>query len=391
MNVLYINHTILKSGAGVSLSTLLRHLAPEIRTFFMLRRKCEIGDMLGAIPERTFCERFMVEFMTTLYAPPYPLWLFLWHLLKTPFAFLRVRQLKRKWKLDLIHANESTLLTYVFAARLAGMPVVLHARTALAKRPFDRFVLWWIGHLRATRILAIDGDVKASLPERAQKITRVIYNPIELGSAPLPKEIVDLRISWGFSPDHVVIGQVASLHPHKGIWLILDLAEKLCEEFSLLRFVLVGDDSPKAGQGPQLRERIRKKGLVDRIVLPGYHSDLGTVYASLDIALCLFGGGLGGVGRGAYEAAITGKPLVATLPDPKTSETLVDGITAMLFRPDDKRGILQALRLLIVSGEARQKLGASAKVAIGNRHAPEQIAHAMLELYKELVSSTKEL
>src|ERR1700720_684431 len=163
MNVFYINHTILKSGAAISLSTLVRRLPTQVRAFFMIRTKCEIADMLGAAPERTFRERFMVEFMTTLYVSPYPLWLFFWHVLKIPVAFLRMRQLKRKWNLDLIHANESTLLAYVFAARLAGLPVVLHARTALAKRPFESFLLGRIGRLHGTRIVAIDGEEKASL------------------------------------------------------------------------------------------------------------------------------------------------------------------------------------------------------------------------------------
>ncbi len=389
MNVLYINHTILKSGAGISLSTLIRYLPKQVRTFFMLRPKCEITGTLGAVSERTFCKRFMVEFMTTVYSQPYPAWLFLWHFVKIPIAFIRVSRLKRRWNLDLIHANESTLLIYVLAARFARLPVVLHARTALARRPFEQFLLWWIGHLDSARIVAIDGEVKASLPKRARRITQIMYNPIELGSPPSQKEIAAFRATWGFASNHVVIGQVASLHFHKGIWLIVDLAEELCAEFPMVRFALVGDESPRAGQGPQLREAIRKKGLVDRIVLPGYHSDLATVYASLDIALCLFGGGLEGVGRPAYEAAIAGKPLVATLPDPKTSQTLVDGVTAMLFRPDDKAGILRALQLLVANAEAREKLGASAKASIGSRHAPERIARATFELYNELVRPTK--
>ena len=82
---------------------------------------------------------------------------------------------------------------------------------------------------------------------------------------------------------------------------------------------------------------------------------------------------------------IAGKPLVATLPNPNASETLIDGVTAKLFRPADKFGILQALRLLVANVKAREKLGTSAKAAIGNRHAPEQIAHVTLELYNELV------
>jgi glycosyltransferase involved in cell wall biosynthesis len=118
--------------------------------------------------------------------------------------------------------------------------------------------------------------------------------------------------------------------------------------------------------------------------------DRATVHPWLDIALYLFGGGLGGVGHGAYEAAISGNPLVATLPDP-AHRGLLSGVTARLLAPCDKQGILQVLRLLVANSEAREKLGASARAAIRNRHAPELIAHATFELYKELVSSTKEL
>lgn len=390
MNVLYINHSILRSGAGISLSTLVRHLPAEVRPFFMLRRKCEIDGLLGAAPEQTFRERFMVEFMTTLYVSPYPLWLFLWHLLKTPLAFFRMRQLKRKWKPDLIHANESSLLIYVFAARLAGLPVVLHARTALAKRPFEQFLLWWIGHLRSTRILAIDHEVKASLPKKAQGITQVVYNPIELGAPPSPEEIAALRASWGFSLDHIVVGQIASLHAQKGVWLIMELAEHLCAEFPLLKFALIGDDSARAGEGPMLREAIKQKGLEDRIVLPGYETRLSLAYGALDIALCLFGGGLGGAGRAAYEAAVAGKPLVATLPDPATSETLRDGVTGLVFAPADHTGISNGLRRLITSPALRHSIGRSAQASIGSRHDPRAVARQVLELYGKLLHPSTE-
>jgi glycosyltransferase involved in cell wall biosynthesis len=389
MNILYIDHTILRCGACISLSTLIRYLPSEVRAFFMLRPRSEVPNVLGVAPERMFSRRFMVEFMTTVYTPPYPPWLFLWHLLKIPIAFFRLGRLKRRWTLDLVHVNESVLLIYVFAARLVGLPVVLHARTVWAKRPFERFLLWRISHLKAVRIIAIDGEVKASLPKRARRITQVVYNPIELGAEPSPEETVILRRSWGFSRDHVVIGQIAFLYSQKGIWLILDLAEELCAEFPFLRFVLVGDDSPKGGEGPQLRHAIRQRALSGRVVLPGYYSHLASIYAALDIALCLYGASLGGVGRGAYEAAIAGKPLIATLPDPSASETLVDGVTAKLFRPDDKAGILRALRHLAGNAEAREKLGATAKAAIGNRHAPKRISRAIFDVYEELVGSAR--
>ena len=127
MNVLYINHTVLKSGAGISLSTLLRHLPAEVRQFFMLRPRCQIAQMLGATPERTFHERWMTEFMTTRYVSAYSPYLFLWHLLKAPLTIFRLARLKRRWSLDLVHLNETTLCAYALAASLVGLPVWLRA------------------------------------------------------------------------------------------------------------------------------------------------------------------------------------------------------------------------------------------------------------------------
>jgi glycosyltransferase involved in cell wall biosynthesis len=387
MRVLYVNHTTQKSGAGISLSTLLRNLPPEIEQFFLVPAASEIDSMLGVRPERCFRERHLCQFMTTLYTPQYPAWLLAWHLAKGAMAFQRVRSLVKRWKIDLVHVNETTLIAYAFAARFAGVPAVLHARTAIAPRPFERCLLARLGRQTRTRIACIDPEVRDSLPETARGIAEVIYNPVDLGPAPSPDAIAAMRTAWGLRPDDLVIGQVASLHRQKGIWLILDVAEKLCAEFPTLRFVLVGDDSAQAGEGPQLREAIARRGLAERIILPGYETRLATVYAALDVALCLFGGELGGVGRAAYEAAVSGKPLVATVPDPKRSETLENGVSGLLFTHDDETGIASALRRLLTDPHFRETLGASARATIGHRHAPAVVAKSVADLYGRLAAS----
>jgi glycosyltransferase involved in cell wall biosynthesis len=386
MRVLYVNHTTQKSGAGISLSTLLRNLPAEIEKFFLLPAASAIDALLGAAPAQTFRERHLCQFMTTLYSPQYSPVLLAWHLAKLPLALLRIRHLVRRWQIDLVHVNETTLVAYALAAHLAGVPVVLHARTAIAPRPFERFLLRRFGGLRHARMVAIDAEVKASLPEKCRRSTEVIHNPIDLGPVPSEAEIAALRTSWGCDVESVVVGQVASLHRQKGIWLILRLAERLCAEFPQLRIVLVGNDSAEAGEGPQLRATIRERGLDGRVILPGYDARLAMVYAALDTALCLFGGELGGVGRAAYEAAVAGKPLVATLPDPVHSETLKDGVSGLLFTPEDEAGIADGLRKLIRDPALRKTLGASGKASIGHRHSPQVIAARMWELYGELAT-----
>ena len=386
MRLLYINHTTHPSGAGISLSTLLRHLPADIEKYFLLPRGSAIDGLLGAAPERSYRERWLCQFMTTLYSPQYSPGLFVWHLAKFPLALLRVRHLVRRWRIDLVHVNETTLIAYALAARLAGVPVVLHARTAIVPRPFEHFLLRKFGGLRHARVVAIDSEVKASLPAECRRITEVIHNPIDLGPAPTEAEIAALRASWGCGPEDVVVGQVASLHQQKGVWLILRLAERLCVEFPKLRIVLVGNDAAAAGEGPQLRAAIRERGLDGRVILAGYETRLAMVYAALDTALCLFGGELGGVGRAAYEAAVAGKPLVATLPDPQRSETLENGVSGLLFTPDDEAGIAEGLRRLIRDPTLRRTLGASGQASIGHRHSPPHIAEKMRNLYGEMTA-----
>jgi glycosyltransferase involved in cell wall biosynthesis len=386
MRVLYVNHTGQPSGAGISLATLLRHLPVDVEKFFLLPTGSAVDELLGAGPQQTYHERLLCQFMTTRYTAQYPPWLFAWHFAKLPRAILRIRSLVGKWKINLVHVNETTLVAYALAARLAGVPVVLHARTAIAPRPFEVFLLRRFAERRRARIACIDPEVRDSLPRMCQRIAEVIYNPVDLGPTPSAIEVASVRAAWGCGLDDVIVGQVASLHRQKGIWLILRLAERLCPEFAKLRVVLIGNDSAAAGEGPELRQAVRERGLADRVIFAGYETRLALVYAALDVALCLFAGELGGVGRAAYEAAVAGKPLVATLPNPKRSETLQDGVSGLLFTQEDEDGIAEGIRKLVRDSTFRKTLGASANASIGRRHSPQAIARRMHELYGELVA-----
>lgn len=186
-----------------------------------------------------------------------------------------------------------------------------------------------------------------------------------------------------------MVGQVASLHDQKGIWDILEIAASLCPSHPRLRFVLVGDSSPGAGRGPQLRESIIRRGLEDRVILAGYQRDLSTIYGALDVALCLFGAGLGGVGRAAYEACICGRPLVATLPGARTSQTLTHERHGLLYEPSDLAGVQEGIQQLITHPELRQTLGDTAQTEIGSRHHPDTVAQKMLSVYREALAANQ--
>jgi len=384
LRVLYINHTILKSGAAISLGTLLKALADKVVPCFLLRKGSQVDQILGVSDQTPrHYARWVAQCLTTMYGAALPLPQFCWQLVKTPLAATRAGWLAHHWNCDVVHVNETTLPFDAAGAAMAGLPVFVHARTALNQRPFERSVLDALARFPKVHFVAIDDEVKDSLPARCRSKCTVVHNPIHLGPSPSPDAIEKKRAEWGLGPEHLIVGQLASLHAAKGIWDIIDLAVTLCPNHSNLRFVLVGDTSPDAGEGEALKEAITARGLSGKVILPGYDRDLATAYGALDIALCLFGAGLGGLGRAAYEAALAGRALIATLPGARTSKTLVHGRHGLLFEPDDLGGVRDGILSLLLDPVQRAELGTTAKSEIGARHVPTATAEQMLKLYRQ--------
>jgi glycosyltransferase involved in cell wall biosynthesis len=295
-------------------------------------------------------------------------------------ALLHFHRLCRRWDIDLIHLNETVLVPYVYFARLLGRPVVVHARTVLdTARPETR-LLDLAARWNGVSVIAIDEEVRSSLPPASRRKAAIVYNPIKQQKPPSRETVHSLRSAWGFAPNDVVVGQVGSLHREKGVWEILALAEGMsCPR---VRFVLVGDDSGEAGEGPQLRQAIRAKGLERRVILAGYRRDLSAVYGAFDISLCLFGKGLKGVGRTAFEAALAGRPVVVTLPGAGRSSATVAGELGIVLEPDDLAGIKEALMGLISSAERRREVGERARSTLGRRHDPQRVAGQVEQVYE---------
>lgn len=353
---------------------------------YLLRKNSEVDEILAVGSRPVRHARFLSQFMTTLYGQALPPLQFFWQLVKVPWVLLRMLRLCRHWAIDLVHVNETTLLADAWGAHLSGCPVLIHARTACRLRPFERFCMEWVGALHHLRFVAIDDEVRESLPPVCRAKCSVVHNPVSLGPKPDADTLTALRRQWGIPDGALVIGQAASLHSVKGIWQILDLAERLCPRHPEVCFVLAGDTRPEAGEGAELLAAIEHRNLESRVLLPGYQNDLAATYGVFDIALCLFGGGLGGVGRAAYEAALSGTPLVATMPNPRQSQTLQHGISGFLHVQSDTEGIVTSLERLITDAPLRASLGASAHQAIAARHDPKTVAQKIETLYREMLA-----
>ncbi len=385
MRVLYVNHTLEPSGASISLGTLVRHLGAEVDPWFLFRTGSKVVEVVGAPKERAMGWRWMPHFPTTVYVAPYGPVLWAWHTAKLAPAFLHFAWTVRRLGIQLVHLNETCLAPYAWFAAVLGLPVVMHARTVVNPRGLARRVADSAAVCRRLAVLCVDAETLASLPPRLKQRGRLAPNPIKIAPCADPEVRRRLRAEWGGDDASVFAGQVASLHEAKGVWQFLDVARAACAVDARLRFVLVGDDRPGHGLGPELKARAVEMGLQDRVVFAGYRPDLAAVYSALDVVTVLFGRGLGGIGRSAFEAGMMGLPVVATCPDVR-SPMLFGGEAGRILLPDDTEGVTREVLALASSPEKRRALGARAKELLCARHDPVSYAREVVGLYRQLLA-----
>lgn len=385
VNVLFVDHTLNPSGAAISLGTLVRHLPSDFCSHFIVRKRSEAIPLLGASSRPCYVERWMPDFPTAQNPRRYPTWLWAWHFSKMPIAFAEFRALCHRWRIGLVHCNESCLVGYTLIARALGLPAVLHARCSVVQEVLPMALLRAAARHPRLRALAIDDEVFASLPRELRVKGEIVYNPISMPT-PDPSAARAYRERWGLRSGDLAIGQVANLQTTKGTREMLELARRICADEPRVKFVYVGDDSGEYNEGPALKAEVARLGLGGRVVFAGRVSDVHNAYAALDVTLCLFSKYLRGVGRTVYEAAMAGKPMVLTLAGDAMSGTLCGGALGLVSEPEDLEGVERSLRRLIADETARREIGAAARKAIGERQAPGAVAARVAGIYRSLVT-----
>lgn len=389
MRILFANHTNAISGAGISLSLLLKHLPPEIKKFFCLHWRSQLAERFGASQEKTYRDFFVSMMHTTRYGAGLSGSLRFFHSLKSKIALPTLLLLRSKWNPELVHLNETSLVPYALAADKLGIPVLVHARTVVNPDSCGMRLLERHTKNERIRFVCIDPETKKSLPENCRKSSEVVYNPVSLREISLEERRLK-RESWKIPENAIVVGQMASLHKEKGVWRILEIASQICKSEPKIHFVLAGDTAPEIGLGPELKKAVLDAGLEKNFHLVGYEEDVASAYSAFDIALCLFGEFLGAVGRAGYEAPLSGKPLVATIPNPHHSDAVISGKTGFAFEPLDYRGVAEAIVSLSNNPDLRESLGKSAQNLIGDRHDPQKHAEKITQIYRSMLSNRKE-
>jgi glycosyltransferase involved in cell wall biosynthesis len=310
----------------------------------------------------------------------------------------QLTRLMREHRFPLVHLNDSPLLAAARVAHLHGAKVVWHLRSALAGEGRDKrsLVIASLMERWGDAAIAIDRDVAMRFPIRLP--LTIVHNSVSMPA--YSPNGSNRKSALGLPEDRVAVGFAGFVRRQKGWPELVSAAELLVRDGVPAHFVIMGGGvrppeyfrtlRGRALAAAQLltdeesaiKELVAEKGLADRFSFLPFTPETGEIYSALDIVT--FPNQGVGLGRPVLEAAMYGKPVVASGSD-RGAGVMIPGKTGLLLDDASPRGIASALKLLIEDEELRLRLGDSAAEHARERFEPRRNARAVEAVYDELL------
>jgi glycogen synthase len=176
---------------------------------------------------------------------------------------------------------------------------------------------------------------------------------------------------------------VGRLERRKGPETLVAAARAVLDAVPAARFAFVGADTGVPGGGSyadSLRTQARRLGVEHALEIVGHRPHAEAMAELRRAAMCAFPARHETFGYGAAEAAVAGRPVIASRIPPFVS---LLGDAAVLVDADDIDRWAQAIIGLLGDPARAQRLGAAAAQRVGDRCSPERIAAEMLGVYAE--------
>lgn len=242
---------------------------------------------------------------------------------------VRLAGIIRRRRIDAVIANSSVLVAPVLAARLAGVPVIVHVQEA-PKSSAARNLFRFHGAAADTIVAISPWIAEAFAGARAHVLLNPVGIPIPARPERAPRAGSRMRL--------VVVGTVDR---HKRQDLAVAALAALRDQEVDAELVLVGPEAD-AAYAAEVRELADHEGLGGRVRFAGQSDDVPGHLADADAMLLPAGEVTPLV---IMEAMALGLPVVAarmgSIPD-----VVVDGQSGLLAEPDDARGFAAAVARL---------------------------------------------
>ncbi len=291
-------------------------------------------------------------------------------------------RLIRGRRIELVLTNSSVCLAPVLAARLARVPVIVHARD-VPKSRLAPVVMALHGKLASTVIVIADGLTGYF---RAGRRTRLAQIPDGIGMS----EIASDKTPSGFgSPLRLCL--VGGLDPRKGQDVAVSALAQLRAQGVAVTLDLIGRDLDERFS-TLVRERARTLGIEDELNFVGEVEDTGPHMDRADIVIA--------PSRGEWtplvlmEALAREKPVVATRVGGVT-KVVVDRESGLLVDPEDPKALADAIVKLATNPTLAHAMARRGRAHVAENFNVDQTVERLqdeidLLLERKPVASTRE-
>ncbi len=260
------------------------------------------------------------------------------------------------------HSSKAGILGRI-AARLAGVPIIIHTFHGFGFNDRQFFLTRWIYVFLERRVAAycdrliFVSESNWKIAERLKIGDRSRYTLIRSGvplqrlaEAKLSVDRAKTRRDLSLPADAEIVITLSAFKPQKNLSDFVDMAARVAEKRPNAHFVMIGDGEQRA----HLEGLIAGKNLTDRFRLPGWITDPAQTLAAANVFVLT--SLWEGLPRALVEALAVGVPAVCYQ---------TDGVTDLLSSPEELRpqgdvvGLASAiLRLLSDPEERRQRVAA---------------------------------
>jgi glycosyltransferase involved in cell wall biosynthesis len=396
--ILYVHHRPQLGGAPSSLAQLIANLSPrfEPHVFCPEGPAAELFEAAGATVHTGD-----VSIFAHAWDSPYEglRWLVLGReVAALPPHLRQLTRLMREHRFQIVHLNDSPLLAAARVAHAHGAKVVWHLRSALAgegrdhrSRAIAALMERW-----GDAAISIDRDVAERFPIRLP--LSIVHNSVSMPA--FSQNGTNRKAALGLPEDRVAVGFAGFVRRQKGWPELVSAAEILVRQGVPAHFVIMGGgvrppEYFRTVRGRALaaanllydeesaiKELVSEKGLDAYFSFLPFTAETGEVYSALDIVT--FPNQGVGLGRPVLEAAMYGKPVVAS-GSASGADVMIPGKTGLLLDDAGATGIAAALKLLIEDPDLRHSLGAAAAEHAQARFDPRTNARKVEAVYDELL------
>jgi len=309
--------------------------------------------------------------------------------LKDFFALVGLIRLINNKKFDIVHTHSSKAgILGRWAARLAGVPVVLHTIHGWGfhqwQHPLTRKFFIFLERITAKitdQLIAISqSDIKKGLAAgigAADKYTLVGYGIPLREFADCQADIKKKKEELGIKTDSPVVGMVACFKPQKAPGDFLKVAALIKKDFPETKFLMVGD-----GVLRRKLEGLRKKFALEKdVIFTGWRRDIPQILSILDVfALTSLWEGSPIV---LLEAMASAVPIVATSAG-GAQEIIRNGINGFLVSPGNIRTMTQRVATLLGNKVLARKMGQEGRRLLDTSFEVEHMVKQVDRLYQAL-------